>query len=172
MNIVQNVIYKSHRKEKLNILYFIIGGHELTLAAAHNLFIVDNQPKIDEFCGKYKKEAAPLTFFPVRDNKLDIYRYIPFDLIIVNNRINFHLARSISPFYQIPVIIVENEKPDLQNWQKKQISLECSSAIIISFDESIFKHWNENGVLLKEQDWQKLLYDVTKGGFNASFDHS
>lgn len=178
MNIIQNTIHKSHKKDRLNILVMpFVGQFEYNLAAdlGHNLFIIDDHKKISEFCEKNKKPDN-ITFFPAQNNNIKVSKLISFDLILINGRNHYEFAEKINPFYQIPVIIVEHEIPKLQKWQIKKINKSVigkQPIAIININLLVHKHWNEIGVVLTEKEqWQKLLYQATKGGFDENFSNS
>ena len=166
MNIIQNTIHKSIQKDLLNILVIpFIGDFEYDLAKlGHNLFIISDPQKINTF---EEKSGRPqnITFFPAQSN-INIPRDIGFDLILINGRINYHLGEKILPFFQIPIIIVEHETPELFYWQKKQINNEMQNILIVSLNNQVFNHWQSVGIIINNHnEWQKLLYDITKGGF-------
>lgn len=171
MNIVQNTIYCSIKKSILNILIIPFAGKfEFQLAdLGHNLFIIGEEWEINKSC-EIDKKPPNITFFPVqKEQQLKIPNYISFDLIICNRRINYHLAKQLQLIYQTPIILVEHDIPDLQNWQKKQINNELlinKPSAIISLNNTIFNHWGEiGGVFTKKEEWQSLFYQLTKGGY-------
>jgi hypothetical protein len=172
VNIIQNTIHKSHKKDKLNILVMpFIGQFEYDMANSlkHNLFIIDDFRKIDEFCENNNKPPN-ITFFPAQNNDIRISKLISFDLILINGRNHYEFAEKIMPIYQIPAIIVEHEMPSLKKWQMKDINqriLSKQPAAIISINQLVFKYWKEVGVILtKKEEWQELLFNITRGGFD------
>lgn len=167
MNIVQNTIHKSIKKPYLNILVLpFVGQFEYDLAKlGHSLFIIDNKDKIDKFCEEHKKPHN-ITFFPAKDGNVAVPRFISLDLIITNNRISYGLGERLAPFFQVPIILVEHDTPELQKWQKKQINDEIKPNVLVSISEKVFKHWGEVGILVNtEEKWQELFKKLTLGGF-------
>ena len=174
MNIIQNTIHKSHKKDRLNILSMpFIGEFEYSFVDnfGHILCIIDDHKKISEFCEKNPKPSR-ITFFPAQNNDIKVSKLISFDLMIVNGRNYYELAEKLYPFYQIPIIIIEHDIPNLKRWQIKNINRNIISknpAAIININLIIHKHWNEIGIVLTEKEqWQKLLFQITKGGFNEN----
>ena len=171
MNIIQNTIHKATKKSRLNILIVPFNGDfEYQLAElGHNLYVIGTENDFAEYSKKEIKRPNNLTFFPVLNNNFDKVPYITYDLIISNGRIHYNLAKKLQAIYQIPIILVEHDMPELQPWQKKQINNEILNdrpSAILAFNSVIYKHWDEIGNLFTtKQEWQNLFFKLTNGGF-------
>jgi len=175
MNIIQNTIHTATKKNRLNILILPFKGDFETQLAdlGHNLYLIG---KDEEFRGYYSNKIKPanIIFFPVLNDQLKISTITSYDLIICTGRIHYELAKKLQGVYQIPIILVEHDIPNLQKWQIKHINNEIINnkpAAITSYNQVIFKHWHEIGLLLtNKNEWQNLFYKITKGAFKGNKD--
>lgn len=173
MNIIQNTIHKSTKKDRLNIIIVpFTGDFENELSElGHNLYIIGNEKDIYSYYNNNNKiKPNNITLFPVIDNQLKISAITSYDLIISTGRIHYELAKRLQNVYQIPIILVEHDMPDLQKWQIKHINDEIiknGPDAIIAYNTVIFKHWQSLGILVTEKtEWEKLFFKITKGAFN------
>jgi hypothetical protein len=170
MNIIQNTIHKSTRKPHLTILVIPFSGEfeEKLAVLGHCLAVVEDKKVFDKYWQE-KSKPPNMIFFPAQNDALKISKLIQFDLIICNNRTNYGAAHQLKQYYQIPVVVVEHELADLQDWEKTRINNKIleEGDIIINGNSTIHKHWGGIGYMFTSEDeWQQLFYQLTRGGFD------
>jgi hypothetical protein len=169
MNIVKNIVHRATKKPYLNILVLPYDGEYEKILVENLPHYLYTHPTLSIKEWKNPTDSSKIIYIKADKHNVSISENICLDCIITHNRTTqYEIAEKISSLYQIPIILVEHEKPPTK-WIREQLKNRCSN--IVYSNEEVAKSWGEfttiieyptNDMIDFTNKWNELINKATK----------
>ena len=156
MNLIDNLVYRAITKPYLKIFVLPYDGEYEKQIGPHTIY---TYPRLSVKEWASHELMPNYAFLTATDNNIAIPEHICLDCAVIHNRnFQYEIGLKISQIYQIPLFVVEHEKP-ASRWEIKQTEV---AGIRVYSSRELADSWKEESPIIIEYPGENLSSQWSK----------